>query len=100
MGRKRDKKAEDAAPKPDTDELIRKLRSVLCGLNHILDTIIVCSHAAEARSDGELHEEMESVLRRHVSDPLFGELVALNKVVVALGGPSAERFDDQDDDDE
>lgn len=99
MGKKRDNKAQDAAPKPDTDELIRKLQSVLYGLNHILDTVIVCSHAAEARSDGELHEEMESVLRRHVSDPLFGELIALNKVVVALGGPCVERFD-QDDDDE
>jgi len=98
MSKKRNKKAKIDKNVPDIGKLADELRKVLNGLNHILDTVIVCSYAAEAKSEGELHEEMQSVLRRHVSNPMFGELLTLNKLIVSIGGESNEKFEGDDDD--
>ena len=73
------------SPTPNEEQRLKSLEDVCRELELIHSVTVVCSVAAKAQA-ADHDMEFSLVLRRHVSDPLWQQLLKLTHLIETLGG--------------
>lgn len=99
MARRKVSKKQVASPtprKPTAEQLLllQELSGLFNRLRAIHDVMIVCIDASLTHNS-DTETEVSAVLRTYASNPLFGQLSLLTKIIESLGGTTCLSVEDK-----